>query len=183
MSYGHGSGGYQDQPPSDGYGNQPPYGQGQQPDPGYGQPGGYGQGYGPPGGQGAGQGYGQGQPPPGYGDPGGYGQQPGYGYGPPGGGYPPPRSNNGMAIAAMIVGIVGLLSCGLLSIIGVVLGHVSLKQIERTGEEGRGMAIAGLVMSYIGVAVVLVYVVFIVGILGYGFFLFDNMADSSTFTS
>ncbi|MEV4383245.1 DUF4190 domain-containing protein [Streptosporangium sp. NPDC049644] len=106
------------------------------------QPGGYGQ---PPGGGG-------------YGSPGGYGSS--GGYGPPGGGYdpyggygaPPPRGNNGMAIAALIMGIAGLFVCGLTSIVGVVLGHVSLGQIKRTGEEGRGMAIAGLVLSYFGIA-------------------------------
>ncbi|MGJ6966445.1 DUF4190 domain-containing protein [Streptosporangium sp. G11] len=117
---------------------------------GYGQPPGKG-GYGSSGDHGSSGGYGSG----GYGS-GGYGSG---GYGPPGGGYdpyggygaPPPRGNNGMAIAALIMGIAGLFICGLTSIVGVVLGHISLGQIKRTGEEGRGMAIAGLVLSYFGI--------------------------------
>ncbi|MEU8382533.1 DUF4190 domain-containing protein [Streptosporangium sp. NPDC048865] len=124
---------------SDGYGKTPGGG-------GYGPSGGYDSsgGYGPPGGDSSG-GYGAG----------GYG-----GYGPPGGGYdpyggygapPPPRGNNGMAVAALILGIAGLFICGLTSIVGVVLGHISLGQIKRTGEEGRGMAVAGLVLSYFGI--------------------------------
>jgi hypothetical protein len=50
------------------------------------------------------------------------------------------------------MGIAGLFACGTTSIVGAVLGHISLSQIKRTGEEGRGMAIAGLVLSYFGIA-------------------------------
>ncbi|GAA3409626.1 DUF4190 domain-containing protein [Streptosporangium vulgare] len=117
---------------------------------------GYGQ---PPGGGGYGSSGGY-DPSGGYGSPGGYGAKGYGGYGPPDGGYdpyggygapPPHRGNNGMAVAALIMGIAGLFICGLTSIVGVVLGHISLGQIKRTGEEGRGMAIAGLVLSYFGV--------------------------------
>ncbi|AWS42129.1 DUF4190 domain-containing protein [Streptosporangium sp. 'caverna'] len=103
-------------------------------------------GYGPPqgGGYDSSGGYGSG----GYGTPpGGHDPYGGYGYG-----APPPRGNNGMAIAALVMGIAGLFACGITSIVGAVLGHISLSQIKRTGEEGRGMAIAGLVLSYFGIA-------------------------------
>ncbi|MEU4403202.1 DUF4190 domain-containing protein [Streptosporangium sp. NPDC023963] len=119
---------------------------------GYGQTPGGGGGYGPPGGHDSSGGHGAGGYG-GYGQPGGgydpYGQ-PG-GYDPYGGYGKPPKGNNGMAIAALIMGIVGLFSCGLPSIVGAVLGHISLGQINRTGEEGRGMAVAGLVLSYFGI--------------------------------
>ncbi|WP_436756855.1 DUF4190 domain-containing protein [Streptosporangium sp. V21-05] len=110
---------------------------------GYGQPPGNG-GHGSPGGY---------DPSGGYGSPGGYGAK-GYGGYDPYRGYgapPPTRGNNGMAVAALIMGIAGLFLCGLTSIVGVVLGHISMGQIRRTGEEGRSMAIAGLVLSYFGV--------------------------------
>ena len=32
--------------------------------------------------------------------------------------------------------------------LGILFGHISLSQIKKTGEEGRGLAIAGLVISY-----------------------------------
>ncbi|MFF4411876.1 DUF4190 domain-containing protein [Streptosporangium sp. NPDC001559] len=102
---------------------------------------------------------GYGPPQGGYGPPGGYGTPPGGGYDPYGYGAPPPRGNNGMAIAALIMGIAGLFVCGVTSIVGIVLGHISLGQIKRTGEEGRGMAIAGLVLSYFGVACWLIVLV------------------------
>lgn len=175
MSYGDqgGNGGYGAQPPGGGYGQQPPSGAGYggQPSEGYGQQqpsgGGYGQGgYGeqPPGySQEQPLGYGQ-QPP----SAGGYGQQPpsyggyaqqgygqGYGqaYGQPGYGYAPPRSTNGMAVASLVLGIIGLVFCGLTSIPGVILGHIALNRIKKTGEEGSGMAIGGLVTSYITVVI------------------------------
>jgi hypothetical protein len=124
-----------------GYG-QPEYGQPEYGQPGYGQPG-YGQpGYGQPGyGQ---PGYGQ----PGYGQP-GYGQQP-YPYGqPPGYAYGPPiRSNNGMAIASMVLGIVWIYWIG--SVLALVFGFIAKKQIRETGEGGSGMATAGIVLGAIG---------------------------------
>ncbi|MET9240336.1 DUF4190 domain-containing protein [Nonomuraea sp. NPDC003709] len=189
MSYGdQGSGGYGAQQPGGGYGQQPPSGgggYGQQP-PSYG--GGYGQqpptgggGYGqqPPSSGGYGEqppsypqeplGYGQqppsaggyGQQPPSYGQQAygqqGYGQQ-GYGYGAP---PQPPRSTNGMAVASLVLGIIGLIFCGITSIPGVILGHIALNRIKKTGEEGSGMAVGGLVTSYITVVIwVLCWLIF-----------------------
>jgi hypothetical protein len=106
--------------------------------------------------------YGQ-QPPvqPQYGQP-QYGQ-PGYGqpyaaspYGPPQAvpyyAYPPaPRTN--------VLAIVSLVSAFFVSIAAVVTGHIALAQIRRTGEGGRGMALAGLIIGYIGVAFAAIFFV------------------------
>ncbi|MEV6040134.1 DUF4190 domain-containing protein [Nonomuraea sp. NPDC052116] len=168
-----GGGGYGQQPPSygGGYGQQPPTGGG-----GYGQQppsqGGYGQGgYGeqPPSYPQEPLGYGQqppsaggyGQQPPSYGQQAygqqGYGQQ-GYGYGAP---PQQPRSTNGMAVASLVLGIIGLIFCGVTSIPGVILGHIALNRIKKTGEEGSGMAVGGLVTSYITVVIwVLCWLIF-----------------------
>lgn len=84
-----------------------------------------------------------------------YGAPPGPAYGtPPAGaypgfpnagapGYPPQRSSgtNGFAIAALIFGILG----GIL--LSTIFGIVALVQIRRRGQGGRGLAIAGLVLS------------------------------------
>nr|WP_256030561.1 DUF4190 domain-containing protein [Leifsonia xyli] len=37
-------------------------------------------------------------------------------------------------------------------IAGVVCGHIAIGQIKRTGEGGRGLAIAGLVIGYAAIA-------------------------------
>jgi hypothetical protein len=96
------------------------------------------------------QGYGQ---LPGYGQA-GYGQQPGYGqpaYGPsyaaPPYGYGAGRTN-GLAIASLVCSLGGLVTC-ISAPVGVVLGHVARRQIRQTGEDGAGMATAGLVIGYI----------------------------------
>ena len=53
-----------------------------------------------------------------------------------------PRPTNGMAIASLICAF-------LFAPLGIVFGHMSLSQIKRTGEEGHGLAVAGLVISYV----------------------------------
>jgi hypothetical protein len=109
--------------------------------------------------------------PPGYAAPPGYGSPPGYG-GPPGYGAPPghparydpyqPYSaglpeTNGLAIGSLITSIAGAvfsipltLFCyigALIPVVGVVLGAVALGQIKRTNQQGRGLAIAGIVIG------------------------------------
>lgn len=63
------------------------------------------------------------------------------------------RKNNGMALASLITGIVGVFVCFLpvLSLLAIVFGHVGLSQLKQRAdrEQGRGMAIAGLVIGYL----------------------------------
>ncbi len=68
--------------------------------------------------------------------------------------YPyPPRRTNAMAIASLVCAF-------LFAPLAILFGHLSLSQIKRSGEEGRGMAVAGLVIGYIlTVATVLILVV------------------------
>ena len=47
-------------------------------------------------------------------------------------------------------------------IIGVVTGHLGISQIGGTGEGGKGMAIAGLIMGYLGLVLTLCTLVFAV---------------------
>ncbi len=53
---------------------------------------------------------------------------------------------NSMSVAALIMGLT-------IAPLGVVFGHIALSQIKRTGQSGRGLAIAGLVLGYISVGV------------------------------
>jgi len=55
-----------------------------------------------------------------------------------------PRTNT-LAIVSLVTGF----CC---SIAAVVTGHIALGQIKRTGEAGRGLAIAGLVLGYASIA-------------------------------
>jgi Domain of unknown function (DUF4190)/Domain of unknown function (DUF1707) len=60
---------------------------------------------------------------------------------------------NGLAVASLVVGCLWVWWIG--SLLAVVFGHVALNQIARTGQSGRGMAIAGLVLGYIGLSTLL----------------------------
>lgn len=63
-----------------------------------------------------------------------------------------PRTNT-LAIVSLLCGLGVLISAGSLALPGIICGHLALKQIKQRGEEGRGMAIAGLVISYASVGV------------------------------
>ncbi|MBF6438062.1 DUF4190 domain-containing protein [Nocardia cyriacigeorgica] len=97
-------------------------------------------------------------PQPGYGAPyqAGY---PGYGM--------PPQGTNGMAIGALITSCIGLLCCGLfvVSTVGLILGVVAQKQIDQTGQEGRGFAQAAIWVGAVSIGLgVIVWILNIIGI-------------------
>ncbi len=56
---------------------------------------------------------------------------------------PPPRSTNGLAITSFVLSLVGV------SVVAVILGHISLAQIKRTGQSGRGLGLAGTIIGYV----------------------------------
>jgi len=89
-------------------------------------------------------------PPPEYGSP-----YPG-GYGAP---MAPAGGTNSLAVFSLVASVVGLL-CGIGSIIGIVLGTVSLNQIKRTGQQGRGLAIAGIVVGAASLVISIIAVSF-----------------------
>jgi hypothetical protein len=111
------------------------YGQQQQYDPSqYGQ-----QGYGQ---QSWDQGYGQ----PQYGQQ-SYGQQ--WGQQPAYGGYAAGPPASGLAIAALVCGILGVFTGGITSIPAVICGHLAWGETKSGRASGHGMAIAGLVLGYL----------------------------------
>ncbi|HEX5256783.1 MAG TPA: DUF4190 domain-containing protein [Mycobacterium sp.] len=134
------------------------------PPPGYEQPPGYGAPAYPP-------------PPPPYGGPptygppaypGGYYPTPDYqgGYYPTpdyqgGYGSAPPQKpgTNALAIASLISSFTGLLCC-IGSIVAIVLGAIAVRQIKRTGQDGFGLAVAGIVIGIATLGVTLVFLLF-----------------------
>ncbi len=80
----------------------------------------------------------------------------------------PAGVTNGMAIASLVLGIVGVATCccygmgALPGLIGAILGHISLKQIKERGQQGRGMAIAGIATGWAAVALTAIMVVLLV---------------------
>src|SRR5947208_2254472 len=144
-------------PDQPGGGNPPPPGSGAFPPPtGGGYPPAPGGGYGPP----APGGY----PPP----PGGYAPPPGNwggpgGYGPPPPGYGPQQSK-GLAVAALVLGIVGVVTFflfvgGLLGIVALVLGIVAIRQTRKGQAGGQSMAIAGTILGGAAIVITAIYAI------------------------
>lgn len=106
-------------------------------------------------------------PAPGHEQPYWNGQQP-YGY------QQQPRTN-GLAIAALVGGLV-------LAPLGIVLGHIALSQIKRSGEQGRGLALAGLIIGYIFTTLMVLSIVWLMMIANAVSSAFDNF-DSDTYSS
>ncbi|MFE0028258.1 DUF4190 domain-containing protein [Amycolatopsis sp. NPDC059021] len=65
---------------------------------------------------------------------------------------PVPPGTNGLAVASLVLGIVG----GIL--LSAIFGFVALRQTRRTGQAGRKLAIAGLTLSGVWLAVILIAV-------------------------
>lgn len=77
----------------------------------------------------------------------------------------PQAPTNVLAIVSLVTSIIGL------SLVGVILGHIAMSQIKRTGESGRGLALAGLIIGYIFLALTVIvfaiYAVFVIAALSY----------------
>lgn len=56
---------------------------------------------------------------------------------------------SGLAIASLVLGVLGVLSCGITALFGLVVGIIALVRINKSGSEqkGQGLAIAGVVVS------------------------------------
>jgi Domain of unknown function (DUF4190) len=91
-------------------------------------------------------------PPPTYGQPSPYGA-------------PVPQGTNGMAIASLVVGLVSLpLTClcgvgAIGGIVSIVLGFIARKQIPERGQKGNGLALAGIIMSVVSIALLIVVII------------------------
>lgn len=71
---------------------------------------------------------------------------------PPPGYYPVPgQPTNGLAGGSLVCSIVGLLM-PLMLVPGVVMGHIARDQIRARNQRGDGLAVAGLVVGYLGLA-------------------------------
>ena len=92
-------------------------------------------------------------PPPGWAPPGYAPPQ----YAPPAYGYPPPAfyrpPTNTMAVLSLVFAF-------LMPPVGIVLGVTGRKQIRQTGEDGEGLALAGIIVGSIATAFWVLFIVF-----------------------
>lgn len=93
-----------------------------------------------------------------------YGQQPPV-YGQPAGAYGP--KTNTMAVVGLVLSLVGIVTI-ITAPIGAILGHVALGQVKRTGEGGRPVALAAVIIGWIvtalwviGIAISVIFTVWV----------------------
>ena len=98
--------------------------------------------------------YGTPPPPPGYGGP---------QYGAPQYGGPPP--NHPKAVTILVLGILGLVCCGVVGIIAWVMGNTALREIDSSGGAigGRGMVQAGRICGIVATCLLVLGVVVYAG--------------------
>ena len=84
----------------------------------------------------------------------------------------PASANNGMAIAALILGILSFFCLGPLGgVLAIVFGILGLKKANESAGRGKGMAVAGMVLGIVGTIVSIILLVVFV-------FAADNASDS-----
>ena len=87
---------------------------------------------------------------------------------------PPPAAptrTNGIAIAGMVCGIVGLVFAFLVPIIGiitgilgVVFGFLGRKRATETGGMGAGQAMTGIITGILGVVIAIIWIVYVASV-------------------
>jgi hypothetical protein len=85
--------------------------------------------------------------------------------------YPPQQvartGTNSMAIAALVCGLAEFFTLGLTAVPAVVLGHAARRQLRRTGQQGDGLAQAGLILGWTGIALIAAAVAALVIVAGH----------------
>ena len=78
-----------------------------------------------------------------------------------------------MAIVSLVAGILSLTMCGIFAAIpAIICGHIGIKKADRGEASGRGMAMAGMIMGYVALALtvlaIVFYIIFFVFVVGVG---------------
>jgi hypothetical protein len=69
----------------------------------------------------------------------------------------PAVKTSGMAIASLVMGIIGLVAFSFLSILAIIFGGIAMGQINRSNGTlgGKGQATAGMVLGIIGIVIMI----------------------------
>lgn len=76
----------------------------------------------------------------------------------------PPAPQNGMGIAALVLGIIGVLGCCtfIFSILAIIFGWLGMKRANDGLATNKGMAMAGMILGIVGVVFSVIYWILIV---------------------
>jgi hypothetical protein len=74
-----------------------------------------------------------------------------------------PAPQNGMGVAALVLGIIGIVVCPVIfSVLAIIFGSIGIQRTNQGLATNRGVAVAGLVLGIIGVILGILLVVFFV---------------------
>ena len=77
------------------------------------------------------------------------------------------QDKNGMAIGGFVWSLVGFLCCQLVTPVGLILSIIGLSKAKQMNGNGKGLAIAGVIIGAIGVVVfILTIILYAIGALG-----------------
>jgi hypothetical protein len=84
-----------------------------------------------------------------------------------------PTNNN--AILSLILSLVGLIGGAVTGILvftaipGIIIGHKALREIKISNQQGRGMALAGIIIGYCSLALILLFILIVILFVFLGF--------------
>jgi hypothetical protein len=67
-----------------------------------------------------------------------------------------------------VTSLAGLLFCVVPSVVGLILGIIAMRETRRTGQDGYGLALAGVIIGGLATAGLVLYVLFAIGIAASG---------------
>ncbi|WP_115852035.1 DUF1707 and DUF4190 domain-containing protein [Thermasporomyces composti] len=73
----------------------------------------------------------------------------------------PVRETEPLAKASLILGALSPFLCSVTSVPAIITGHLALARIAKSGDAGRGMAIAGLIFGYVVTGFSLLWLMFV----------------------
>jgi peptidyl-prolyl cis-trans isomerase B (cyclophilin B) len=72
---------------------------------------------------------------------------------------PAEQKTNVLAIVSLVISILGF------NVIAIILGAIGLSQIKKTGEKGRGLAIAGIIIGAVSLVIGIIIVIVSVAVI------------------
>jgi hypothetical protein len=64
---------------------------------------------------------------------------------------PPVRETEGFAIVALVLGVLGFFTAFITSIPAVIFGFIARSRVKKSGKDGAGMALAGIITGFVGI--------------------------------
>ncbi|MEV7227785.1 DUF4190 domain-containing protein [Polymorphospora sp. NPDC051019] len=89
--------------------------------------------------------------------------------------FAPLRPTNTLAVTALVIALVSLATCPLIGGVAVYLGNRARAEIRSSGEQGDGLALAGVIVGWCAIALSAVLLLFMVAYFGFLAIMFGAM--------